>query len=55
MNSVTGIGGIFFKSENPERLYQRYEKHLGIRRERMGKARHSNGGNRRQPMAASLV
>jgi predicted enzyme related to lactoylglutathione lyase len=27
---VTGIGGIFFKSSNPEKLYQWYEKHLGI-------------------------
>jgi len=29
---VTGIGGIFFKSEAPEELYDWYEKHLGIRR-----------------------
>jgi catechol 2,3-dioxygenase-like lactoylglutathione lyase family enzyme len=27
---VRGIGGIFFKSENPEALYAWYEKHLGI-------------------------
>jgi predicted enzyme related to lactoylglutathione lyase len=32
MKHVTGIGGIFFKSENPEKLYQWYEKHLGIKR-----------------------
>jgi predicted enzyme related to lactoylglutathione lyase len=32
MKRVTGIGGIFFKSENPETLYQWYEKHLGITR-----------------------
>lgn len=30
MKRVTGIGGIFFKSDNPDRLYQWYEKHLGI-------------------------
>jgi predicted enzyme related to lactoylglutathione lyase len=30
MAKVRGIGGIFFKSENPERLYAWYEKHLGI-------------------------
>ncbi|HLQ00378.1 MAG TPA: VOC family protein [Candidatus Limnocylindria bacterium] len=30
MKRVTGIGGIFFKSENPEKLYQWYQKHLGI-------------------------
>jgi catechol-2,3-dioxygenase len=36
MKRVTGIGGIFFKSENPEELYQWYEKHLGIQREAHG-------------------
>lgn len=29
---VTGIGGIFFKSENQEQLYQWYEKRLGVTR-----------------------
>jgi len=33
MKRVTGIGGIFFKSENPQRLYEWYEKHLGIHRD----------------------
>ena len=32
MKRVTGIGGIFFKSEDSEKLYAWYEKHLGIRR-----------------------
>jgi predicted enzyme related to lactoylglutathione lyase len=32
MKRVTGIGGIFFKSENTEKLYDWYEKHLGIKR-----------------------
>jgi len=32
MKRVTGIGGIFFKADNPEKLYQWYEKHLGITR-----------------------
>jgi predicted enzyme related to lactoylglutathione lyase len=32
MQRVTGIGGVFFKSADPERLYAWYEKHLGIRR-----------------------
>src|SRR5262245_12197876 len=27
---VTGIGGVFFKSEDPAKLKQWYEKHLGI-------------------------
>lgn len=31
MKRVTGIGGVFFKSENPARLYAWYEKHLGIK------------------------
>jgi len=36
MKRVTGIGGIFFKSENPSQLYDWYEKHLGIQRESHG-------------------
>lgn len=32
MRRVTGLGGIFFKAENPEQLYQWYEQHLGIKR-----------------------
>jgi catechol 2,3-dioxygenase-like lactoylglutathione lyase family enzyme len=36
MKRVTGIGGIFFKSENPPQLYDWYEKHLGIHREPHG-------------------
>jgi hypothetical protein len=36
MIRVTGIGGIFFKSENPPQLYEWYEKHLGIQRESHG-------------------
>ncbi len=36
MKRVTGIGGIFFKSESPKQLYEWYEKHLGIRREPHG-------------------
>jgi hypothetical protein len=32
MKRVTGIGGVFFKSENPQKLYEWYEKHLGIQR-----------------------
>ena len=31
MERVTGIGGIFFKSDDPAKLYQWYEKHLGIK------------------------
>ena len=30
MKRVTGIGGIFFKCENPKELLEWYNKHLGI-------------------------
>ncbi|MCB9210323.1 MAG: VOC family protein [Ignavibacteriales bacterium] len=30
MKRVTGIGGIFFKSKNPEKTKDWYSKHLGI-------------------------
>jgi glyoxylase I family protein len=30
MQRVLGIGGLFFKAEDPERLAKWYEKHLGI-------------------------
>ncbi len=32
MSRVSGIGGVFFKSENPKQLYEWYEKHLGLKR-----------------------
>ncbi len=30
MPKVTGLGGVFFKAEDPKRQYEWYEKHLGI-------------------------
>ena len=33
MKRVTGLGGIFFKSDDPEKLYAWYEEHLGLKRE----------------------
>jgi predicted enzyme related to lactoylglutathione lyase len=30
MSRVTGIGGIFFKAQNPDQLQSWYERHLGI-------------------------
>ena len=30
MKRVTGVGGFFFKSKDPEKLYSWYEKHLGV-------------------------
>ena len=38
MKRVTGIGGIFFKSESPETLYRWYETHLGIKADPVGGA-----------------
>lgn len=31
MGRVTGIGGVFFKAEDPDALYAWYEKHLGMK------------------------
>jgi predicted enzyme related to lactoylglutathione lyase len=36
MSRVTGIGGIFFKAQNPETLREWYRKHLGIESESWG-------------------
>lgn len=33
MKRVTGLGGVFLKSKDPESMYAWYEKHLGISRE----------------------
>ncbi len=30
MKRVTGIGGIFYKSENPKKLMEWYDRHLGF-------------------------
>lgn len=36
MKRVTGIGGIFFKTQDPEKLKAWYEQHLGIKRGEYG-------------------
>jgi predicted enzyme related to lactoylglutathione lyase len=33
MKRVTGLGGIFFKSDDPQKLYAWYEEHLGLKRD----------------------
>lgn len=33
MQRVTGIGGVFIQSKDPERLYAWYERHLGVKRD----------------------
>ena len=38
MGRVTGLGGVFFKSADPERLYAWYENHLGLKRGENGVA-----------------
>jgi predicted enzyme related to lactoylglutathione lyase len=36
MERVTGIGGVFFKAQNPEQLTAWYQEHLGITPEEYG-------------------
>ena len=36
MKRVTGIGGLFFKSKNPEKTKEWYQKHLGIKSGKYG-------------------
>jgi predicted enzyme related to lactoylglutathione lyase len=36
MKRVTGIGGIFFNSEDPEKLKKWYDRHLGIKSDEYG-------------------
>jgi len=33
MKRVSGLGGIFFKADHPEKLYAWYEKHLSLQRQ----------------------
>ena len=33
MGRVTGLGGVFFKCADPDRLYAWYENHLGLKRD----------------------
>jgi predicted enzyme related to lactoylglutathione lyase len=33
MRRVSGLGGIFFKADLPDKLYAWYEKHLGLQRQ----------------------
>jgi len=36
MGKVTGIGGVFIKAKDPEKLYSWYGKHLGIQKAEFG-------------------
>ena len=33
MGRITGLGGVFFKADDPERLHAWYQNHLGMKRE----------------------
>lgn len=44
MERVTGIGGVFFKSKDPEALRNWYRDHLGIKMEEFGAALFQWGG-----------
>lgn len=47
MKRVTGIGGVFFKAEDPEKLYAWYEKHLGLKCDPGGQGVSLHGGSGR--------
>lgn len=36
MKRVTGLGGLFFKANDPKAMYAWYEKHLGLKEEAQG-------------------
>ncbi len=36
MGHVTGLGGVFFRADDPAALYSWYERHLGLKREEGG-------------------
>jgi len=40
MKRVTGIGGVFFKAKDPEKLKEWYRTHLGIESESWGAVFH---------------
>ena len=45
MRRVIGLGGVFFKARDPEKLYAWYEKHLGIKRDDPHSAIFQNKGD----------
>jgi hypothetical protein len=52
MKRVTGSGGTFFKAQDQEKIYQWYEKHLGIQRDPRGEGCRSVGARPTIPNAA---
>jgi predicted enzyme related to lactoylglutathione lyase len=54
---VTGVGGIFFKTENPEKMRHWYAQHLGLNTDKHGTSfewRHSDAPERKGYTAWSL-
>jgi predicted enzyme related to lactoylglutathione lyase len=45
MRRVIGMGGVFFKARDPEKLYAWYETHLGIKRANSGAVIFRNQGD----------
>jgi hypothetical protein len=57
MKRVTGIGGIFFKSDDPESTQKWYRNHLGIKSGEYGGTfewRHVNNKNKKGYTAWSI-
>ena len=55
MKRVTGIGGIFFKSPNPDALRAWYRRHLGIDVQDWGGAAFRWAGEDGKPVAGTTV
>jgi predicted enzyme related to lactoylglutathione lyase len=56
MKRVIGIGGIFFKANDPEKLAAWYKKHLGLEIEEWGGARfEENAGADLEPRRQSYI
>jgi len=52
MKRVTGIGGIFFKAEDPKKLTSWYAKHLGLNEQEYGATFSWLEGNPQSPTTA---
>lgn len=50
MGRVVGLGGVFFKSRDPEQLYGWYEKHLGLAKKDGGVMLHWRDAENREQM-----
>lgn len=50
MKHITGIGGIFFKADDPEKLGAWYKEHLGLEVEEYGGVTFRDGGTTTGPV-----